>query len=113
MGTGQEFAKKLGVVGCVLVLAASVLFTVLLFTARGGEVEGYAPPRDSDYYAAHLEELAEELQENLLPRLDAGDVTVRLTDGKLLITAPEAALDAVRLSVTRYYDGALFQFEKK
>ena len=113
MGTGQEFAKKLGTVGCVLVLAASVIFTVLLFTARGGEAEGYVPPRDSAYYAAHPEELAEELRTNLLPGLDAGDAQVTLADGKILVTVPADTFDTVRLSVTRYYDEDLFIFEKK
>lgn len=110
MGTGQQFAKKLGVAGCVLVLAMGVLFTVLLFTTRGGAVEGYEPPHDSAYYAAHPEELLEELQTNLLPKLDAHGAELTLENGRLLVRAPEADLPALRLTFTYYYDEALFLF---
>lgn len=113
MGTGQQFAKKLGAVGCVLVLAAAVISTVLMFTARGGKVDGYTPPQGSDYYAVRLEELMEELNANLLPKLEARDVTVELTDGRLLITAPEEALNTVRLTLTYYFDEELFEFQTK
>ncbi len=112
MGTGQEFAKKLGVVGCLLVLAMGVMFTVLLFTSRGGAVEGYEPPRDSAYYAAHPEELLEELQTNLLPKLDAGDVELSPDGDKLLVRAPKEALPSLRLTFTYYYDEELFLFEE-
>lgn len=113
MGTGQQFAKKLGVAGCVLVLAMGVLFIVLLFTTRGGAVEGYEPPRDSGYYAAHPEELMEELRTNLLPRMDVRDVELALENGKLRVCAPDADLPALRLTFTYYYDEALFAFESR
>lgn len=110
MGTGQDFAKKLGTVGCVLVLAAAVIGTVLMFTARGGRVDGYTPPKDSEYYGTRLEELAEELQTNLLPKITSRDVTVESENGKLRIAAPSDVLPSVRLSVTYYYDKDLFEF---
>ncbi len=112
MGTGQQFAKKLGVVGCVLVLAMSVVFTVLLFTTRGGAVEGYEPPRDSAYYAAHQEELLEELETNLLPKMDVKDAELMPDGDKLLVRAPKEALPSLRLTFTYYYDEELFVFEE-
>lgn len=90
-----------------------ILFTVLLFTTRGGAVEGYEPPRDSAYYAAHPEELLAELQTNLLPKLDARDVELTLENGKLRVRAFEADLPALRLTFTYYYDKSLFLFSPK
>ena len=113
MGTGQQFAKKLGTVGCILVLAAAVLATVLMFSARGGAVEGYTAPRSAEYYETHSEELLEELRTGLLPRLGGENVTAALDNGRVLITAPADTLPGIRLSVTYYYGDDLVVFAEK
>ena len=110
---GQDFVKMLRPAGAVFVLILAIIATVFMFTARGGQVEGYTPPEDSEYYAAHPEELAEELTTNLLPKLNVGDVTVELRDGKLLVTAPEKTMNSVKLTLTYYYDKELFEFQTK
>lgn len=66
-------------------LLLSVLMVVFCLTRGANPVPGYTPPHDSDYYAQHLDELAQELNANVLPVLDetahaeAGDGTVTVT----------------------------------
>ena len=96
-------------VGFVLLLA--VLMIVFCLTRGANPVPGYTPPHDSEYYAQHLDELAQELNENVLPMLDetahaeAGDETVT-------VTASEKEYVPVRGAVLKFYDAALFTFEK-
>lgn len=52
------------------VLLLSVLMVVFCLTRGANPVPGYTPPHDSEYYAQHLDELAQELNENVLPVLD-------------------------------------------
>lgn len=110
MGTGSEFAKKLGIFGCVAVLLLSAAATVMMFTSRGTAVEGYAPPKDAGYYKTRPEELLEELETNLLPRLDAPGVELRLSGGVIAVTGPSEALRTARLAIIHYFDPDLFEF---
>ena len=92
-------------------LLLSVLMIVFCLTRGANPVPGYTPPHDSEYYAQHLDELAQELNENVLPVLDetahaeAGDETVT-------VTASEKEYVPVRGAVLKFYDAALFTFEK-
>ena len=110
MGTGQEFAKKLGIFGCIGVLILSVLATVAMFTARGTAVEGYAPAGDAEYYKTRPEELLEEIEANLLPLLDAPGVELALRDGVIEVTGPAEPLQTVRLALIHYFDPKEFTF---
>ena len=108
---GAQIARWLGPVGGVFVLLLSALMVVFCLTAGANPVPGYTPPHDSAYYAQHLDELAQELNENVLPVLDetahaeAGDETVT-------VTASEKEYVPVRGAVLKFYDAALFTFEK-
>ena len=72
---------------------------------------GYTPPHDSDYYAQHLDELAQELNANVLPVLD-GTAHAEVRDGTVTVTASEKEYVPVRGAVLKFYDAALFTFEK-
>ena len=110
MGTGQSFVKWLRPAGCVLFLGLFIAVTVILLTDRGAPVEGYSPPESSEYYAQHLDELAQELEENLLPLFEGIDANCRVEDGTVVVTVPEDELFTVLRGVIYYYDQDLFEF---
>lgn len=110
MGTGSEFVKKIRPMGCALFLAMFVMVTVLLFTARP-EPE-YVPPESGEYYALHLDELKEQIEEHVLPELEATGVTLSAGDTRILVTAPAGELEDVREGILKYFDGELFEFSE-
>lgn len=110
MGTGQEFAKKLGRAGAVFVLILGIIATALMFTARGTPVEGYAPANDSKYYSGHLPELLEEIEKNLLPRIDAPGVELELNGDVIAVTGQAGPLHTAQLAIIHYFDSDLFEF---
>ena len=108
---GAQIARWLGPVGGVFVLLLSALMVVYCFTAGANPVPGYTPPHDSDYYAQHLDELAQELNTNFLPVLDE-TARAEVRDGTVTVTASEKEYVPVRGAVLKFYDAALFTFEK-
>ena len=99
---GAQIARWLGPVGGGFVLLLSVLMIAFCLTRGANPVPGYTPPHDSEYYAQHLDELAQELNENVLPVLDE----------TVTVTASEKEYVPVRGAVLKFYDAALFTFEK-
>ena len=108
---GAQIARWLGPVGGVFVPLLSALMVVFCFTAGANPVPGYTPPHDSDYYAQHLDELAQELNTNFLPVLDE-TAHAEVSDGTVTVTASEKEYVPVRGAVLKFYDAALFTFEK-
>ena len=74
-------------------------------------MKGYSPKHDTAYYAAHLDALAEELNEDLLPQVDEN---ARAETGAETVTVylPEETYITTRAAVLRYYDRSLFVFEE-
>ena len=94
-----------------LVLLLSALMVVFCLTAGANPVPGYTPPHDSAYYAGHLDELAQELNTNFLPVLDE-TAHAEADGGTVTVTASEKEYVPVRGAVLKFYDAALFTFEK-
>jgi hypothetical protein len=53
-----------------LFLGLGILVTALLFSGGTDPLKGYVPPQTSAYYAENLPELKNELEQNVLPRLE-------------------------------------------
>lgn len=109
METGQEFVKKIKPLGCAMFLGLAVIVMIICFTTKGTPLEGYEAPHDSDYYAEHLDELAEEITSVLAP-LAGIDVTVKTEGERVVISGTESAINALRPYVLHYYDVELFEF---
>lgn len=107
---GQDFLKKIGPAGCVLFLALFVLVTAICLTAGRDPVPGYEAPYENEYYVNHLDELADELNTNFLPRLDT-PAHAAVTGGTVTITVQDDTFVVVRSALLRHFDESLFAFQ--
>lgn len=103
VSAGQDFVKKIGPAGCVLFLALFVLVTALCLTVGRNPLPGYEAPQDTAYYALHPEELAAELNENVLPRLEDPSVA-QVSGDKVLVTVDAASFVPVRAALLHCFD---------
>ena len=106
--SGQWLWKTLGPFGCILALALMVLALVLCFTAGTDPIPGYEAPESSAYYAEHLDELARELTENVLPRLE-GEASVFVSGGTVVVSVEPDRYAATRSALLHFFDRTLLE----
>lgn len=109
---GAQIVRWLGPVGCVLVLLLSAVGFVFCLTYGTDPVPGYEPPHDTAYYAAHLPELAQELNEHVLPQVEESASAAAGT-ARVTVTMDESRLANTRAAVLRYFDESLLVFETR
>ena len=111
MTAGQEFVKWLKPFGCGLFILIFIIFLITCFTAKA-PLEGYTVPHDSEYYAEHLDELENELETNMFPRLE-GIEDCRIEGDKLTIIIDGEHFEETSKIITHYYGQDLFDLKTK
>ena len=111
---GQAFIQRIGPAGMALFLILAVLVTWICLTTGRDPVPGYAAPQTTEYYAAHLDELAEELETNVFPALPDYTMSAAADDGAatVTVTIDSEHFVAGRAAILRYFDESLFSFER-
>lgn len=111
---GQAFLQRIGPAGMALFLILAVLVTWICLTSGRDPVPGYAAPQTTEYYAAHLDELAEELETNVFPALPEYTMSAAVPDGGTTVTVmiDSEHFVAGRGAILRYFDESLFSFER-
>jgi hypothetical protein len=111
---GQAFLQRIGPAGMALFLVLAVLVTWICLTSGRDPVPGYAAPQTTEYYAAHLDELAEELKTNVFPALPEYTMSAAAEDGgtTVTVTIDSEHFVAGRGAILRYFDESLFSFER-
>ena len=108
---GQQFIRRIGPAGCFLFLALAVLVTMVCLRAGTDPVPGYESPYDTAYWIEHPDALAEELNQNLLPRLD-GSSMAEVVDNHVIVTIDDSDFAVTRSAVLRYFDRTILDFER-
>ncbi|MCC8157002.1 MAG: hypothetical protein LIO54_06975 [Oscillospiraceae bacterium] len=109
--SGEFLFRVLKPFGCFVVLGAMVLVLLICFTYQRDPVTNYEAPQGSVYYAAHPDELAVELERNLLPYLP--ECTLTVGDSAVTITASADDLPDLQRALTAVYDESLFRFQSE
>lgn len=110
--TGKIFVSKIGMVGCVMFLIMLVGFLLVCFSSGSqNPIEGYEPPYESEYYMENPEELAIEINKNIVPQLES-ITECYYEDGKVVIITEETEFFVVRSALLDYFDESLFDFRK-
>ena len=109
---GFQIVRWLKPFGSGLVILIFILFLVYAFSTGREPIKGYAPPRSGEYYAAHLDELAEELNDVVLPLVDPA-ANAEVTDGTVTVAVPHDSYVPTRAAVLRYFDASLLTFTEK
>lgn len=108
---GEAFVKNIRPLGCVMFLALAVLVTAICLTSGRKPIPGYKPPLTTAEYAADLPALEAELEEHVFPALEY-DMTAEVTGNTVTVTVEDENFVAGRAAILRYFDEALFLFER-
>ena len=109
---GQDFLQRIGPAGMALFLILAVLVTWICLTSGRDPIPGYTAPQTTEYYAAHPDELAAELEANVFPALPEYTMSAAVTDESVTITVDSDHFVAGRAAILRYFDESLFSFER-
>ena len=107
---GFQIVRWLRPFGSALVLLTFILFLVYAFTDHS-PIKDYTPPHDGAYYAEHLDELADELNNTVLALVDP-KASAEVTGDTVTVTIPTDSFVVTRAAVLRYFDSALFTFKE-
>lgn len=108
---GFQIVRWLKPFGSGLVILMFILFLVYAFSSGRAPIKGYAPPQDGAYYAQHLDALAAELNETVLPLVDPA-ASAAVTGQTVTVTIPSDTYVTTRAAVLRYFDSALLSFNE-
>ena len=107
---GFQIVRWLKPFGSGLVILIFILFLVYAFSTGREPIKGYAPPQTTEYYAAHPDELAEELNSVVLPLVDPA-ASAAVTDNGVTVTIGHDRYVQTRAAVLRYFDPSLLTFQ--
>lgn len=111
---GEWLLKTLKPAGCVFILLLGLLAVVMCFTVGSDPIKGYAPPHDGEYYAQHLDELAEEIAVNVCPRLDAvSGCEVYVSGDRVRVEIARENFAVTRSAILQYFDRELLEIVEK
>ena len=109
---GFQIVRWLKPFGSGLVVLIFILFLVIAFSSGREPIKGYAPPQDGEYYAQHLDELAQELNDTVLALVDP-EASAAVTGETVTVTIPHDTYVTTRAAVLRYFDSSLLTFKEK
>ena len=105
--TGQAFVKKIGTFGIVAFMIIFVgYFIVTFFFGSHTALDDYTPPQTNEYYAQHIDELAEEISTGIAPLLD-GIEECRVEDGRVIVVTSSERFPSVRTALLKVFDESL------
>ena len=108
---GFQIVRWLRPGGAAIVLIVFVLFLVFCFSSGKAPIKGYEPPQDTEYYAEHLDELASELNDVVLPQIDES-ASAEVTGDTVTVTASHDSYVTTRAAVLKYFDRTLVEFKE-
>ena len=106
---GFQIVRWLRPGGAAIVLIIFILFLVFCFTSGRAPIKGYAPPEDAEYYAQHLDALASELNDVVLPQIDE-NASAEVTGDTVTVSTTHDAYVTTRAAVLKYFDRTLVEF---
>ncbi len=106
---GFQIVRWLRPGGAAIVLIIFILFLVFCFTSGRAPIKGYEPPEDAEYYAEHLDALAAELNDVVLPQIDE-NASAEVTGDTVTVSTTHDAYVTTRAAVLKYFDRTLVEF---
>lgn len=108
---GFQIVRWLRPFGSGLVILIFILFLVYAFSSGRAPIKGYTPPHDGAYYAEHLDALADELNDTVLPLVDPS-ASAAVTGDTVTVTIGHDSYVTTRAAVLRYFDSKLLTFQE-
>ena len=109
---GQAFIQRIGPAGMALFLILAVLVTAICLTSGRDPIPDYAAPETTEYYAAHPDALAAELEANVFPALPEYAMSAEALENAVAVTIDSDHFVAGRAALLRYCDESLFDFQR-
>ena len=108
---GFQIVRWLRPFGSGLVILIFILFLAYAFSSGRAPIKGYTPPHDGAYYAEHLDALADELNDTVLPLVDPA-ASAAVTGDTVTVTIGHDSYVTTRAAVLRYFDSNLLTFQE-